>query len=136
MTSILFELMIMKDPPGLSWLETKDGIHKSTNNLDDILCLAENEKQRVQQIHRKGSEIQVYSSLDMFGYGYGFVLVAAVKYYVMELTNFMLFEIEKRFPVLMIIKGNFDEYYDNINSTLTIVYYIIALFDLVGFAIM
>ncbi|CAG8453105.1 8142_t:CDS:1, partial [Gigaspora rosea] len=54
-----------KDPPGLSWLETKDGIHKSTNNLDDILCLAENEKQRVQQIHRKGSEIQVYSSLDM-----------------------------------------------------------------------
>ncbi|RIB17739.1 hypothetical protein C2G38_2246205 [Gigaspora rosea] len=56
-----------KDLPGLSWLETKEGIRKSTNRLDDILCLTENGNQRVQQIHRKESDIQAYSS-------FGFVL--------------------------------------------------------------
>ncbi|CAG8664465.1 36194_t:CDS:2 [Gigaspora margarita] len=49
-----------KDPPGLSWLETNKGIRKSKNRLDDILWLTENEKQRVQQIHRKEGNIQVW----------------------------------------------------------------------------
>ncbi|CAG8743237.1 12778_t:CDS:1, partial [Gigaspora rosea] len=54
-----------KDLPGLSWLETKEGIRKSTNRHDEILCLTENGKQRVQQIHRKESNIQFHSSLEM-----------------------------------------------------------------------
>ncbi|CAG8752741.1 20030_t:CDS:2, partial [Gigaspora rosea] len=38
--------IFMKDPPGLSWLKTKEGIRKSTNRLDYILWLTENGKQQ------------------------------------------------------------------------------------------
>ncbi|KAF0427253.1 gephyrin: PROVISIONAL [Gigaspora margarita] len=69
----------------LGW-KTKKGQNKSTNHLDDILRLTENEKCRVQQIH-VGNEGNIHVCVRI-------------------LIEVMLSEVESEFPMHMTIKGN------------------------------